>query len=280
MRAAENVHRPVDAALALAGLQWQVFPLHTPREGACSCRDDGCKSIGKHPRTINGLKDATTSTETIARWWGMWPDANIGLRTGRESGIVAIDVDPRHGGDDALHRLEREHGELPATVTSMTGSGGLHLIYRHPGEPVKNSAGDIAPGVDVRGEGGYIVAPPSSHASGRPYTWSVDGTPDEVELAELPDWLAQRLKQQQSNGRARPLEEWRTLAARGAANGERNVRTAQLAGHLLARGVDPFVALELLLAWDAQRNRPPLGGDVVVRTVRSIARAEAAKWTS
>jgi Primase C terminal 1 (PriCT-1) len=122
-----------------------------------------------------------------------------------------------------------------------------------------------------------VLAPPSLHASGRAYCWVADSGPDDVRLAELPGWLAQRLKQQ-SNGKAHRVEDWRQLTANGVADGARNDRAVQLVGHLLARGVDPFVTLELLLAWDAHRNRPPLGGDVIARTVNSIARREAAKW--
>jgi bifunctional DNA primase/polymerase-like protein len=111
---------------------WLVFPLHTPHDGSCSCGRRGCANIGKHPRTPNGLKDATTDPELISRWRGMWPDANRGVRTGAESGIVVLDVDPRHGGDDSLHELEREHGEVPATIECLTGGGGRHIYFQAP----------------------------------------------------------------------------------------------------------------------------------------------------
>jgi Bifunctional DNA primase/polymerase, N-terminal/Primase C terminal 1 (PriCT-1) len=268
---------PVPAIGAAA--DWAIFPLHTPAGDGCSCRKPGCENVGKHPRTANGLKDATADPELLLKWWSMWPQANVGVRTGAESGIVILDVDPCRGGDDALHGLERAHGALPATIEALTGGGGRHIYFKHPGQEIRNSADKLGPGLDIRGDGGYVVAPPSIHASGRAYCWAVDSGPDDVELAELPGWLAQRLKQH-SNGHAHPLEDWRELAANGVAEGARNERAAQLTGHLLARGVDPFVTLELLLAWDAQRNRPPLGGDVIARTVRSIARREATKWMS
>jgi hypothetical protein len=139
------------------------------------------------------------------------------------------------------------------------------------------SVGKLGRGLDVRGEGGYVVAPPSIHPeTARAYSW--ENPPDERVLARLPRWLEQLLAEQ-SNGRARPVSEWRELAARGAREGAPNHLTARLAGHLLARGVDPFVALELVLAWNVRRNQPPLSDGEVARTVESIARKEAAKWT-
>ena len=142
---------------------------------------------------------------------------------------------------------------------------------------MRNSQGRLGRGLDVRGDGGYVVLPPSSHESGRDYTWEVSGHPGEVTRAPLPSWLLELLRER-SSGQRRPLSEWRDLVRDGALEGERNVRTAQLAGHLLAHGVDPFVTLELLVAWDVHRNRPALGGDEVTRTVSSIAEREARKF--
>ena len=103
--------RMLDAALEYAAMNWSVIPLHTPTaENTCSCRDkDRCQNVGKHPRTQNGLKDATTDPETIARWWTQWPKANIGIECGRSS-IVVLDVDVRHGGDEAWEDLVTIHG--------------------------------------------------------------------------------------------------------------------------------------------------------------------------
>src|SRR5256885_2269598 len=97
----------LEAALeyALAGLP--VFPLHHAVAGGCSCSDPGCTDKAKHPRTRNGLDDASTDPEVIAAWWRRWPDANIGIRTGLPAGLAVLDVDPRHGGIAALEQLER-----------------------------------------------------------------------------------------------------------------------------------------------------------------------------
>src|SRR5262249_15398402 len=105
--------------------------------------------------------------------WTQWPEANIGIATGAISGLVVLDVDPRHGGDESLEQWKTRYGhDFLTTVTSCTGGGGWHLFYTHPGQSmqIKNKVG-LAPGLDIRGDGGYIVAPPSLHASGQRYAW-------------------------------------------------------------------------------------------------------------
>jgi hypothetical protein len=177
-------HEPLVAALAYAVAGWPVLPLHTPtREGGCSCARAGCASAGKHPRTRRGLADATASPARITAWWKRWPDANVAVRTG---GLVVVDADGPDGAH-ALAALEAEHGRLPQTRVART-SRGRHL-YFHAGEhAITNSAGLLGEGLDVRGRGGYVVAPPSRHASGHTYTWATT-----VPVAPLPAWLARRL---------------------------------------------------------------------------------------
>ncbi len=128
------------------------------------------------------------SEKTLHDWFRRSPDYNVGIVTGTLSGIVVLDVDPRHGGDKSLRALEREHGRLPKTPKSITGGGGQHYYFAHPGGEVRNRAG-IRPGVDLRGDGGCIVAPPSVHPSGKRYRWVRGRAPGDVELATLPDWL-------------------------------------------------------------------------------------------
>jgi hypothetical protein len=173
---------PLDYALRYANHGWAVFPCHEPTLTGCSCRRADCSSPAKHPRTARGLHDATTDPEAIARWWRHWPSANIAVRTGADSGLVVIDVDPEHGGLAAIADLQRRHGDLPLTPTVLTGSGGRHYWFAYPGLAIPNSAGRLGPGVDVRGDGGYVITPPSLHPSGS-YRW--EATPS---LAELPGW--------------------------------------------------------------------------------------------
>ncbi|MDJ0288209.1 MULTISPECIES: bifunctional DNA primase/polymerase [Bacillus] len=156
------------AAIAYASkLNWSVFPLHTPNGKLCSCHNPNCQSVGKHPRTKNGLKAASTNLEVIREWWEKWPEANIAIATGQESGFVVLDVDPRHGGEGSLDLLKNQYGSLPNTIEAITGGGGRHILFKNPGQ-VKNKT-NILPGLDVRGEGGYIVVSPSLHACGKRY---------------------------------------------------------------------------------------------------------------
>lgn len=184
--------RPVDAALAYAARGWPVFPCHTAGPaGPCSCRAAACPSPGKHPRVPGGLRAATTDPSTIAAWWARWPAANVAVRTGEVSGLVVIDVDPPHGGDASLRRLVERYGALPAGAVVRTGSGGLHLYLAHPGGRIANDTGTrFGPGIDVRGDGGYVIAPPSRHRSGARYEW----TRPPGELPPMPGWMLDRLR--------------------------------------------------------------------------------------
>src|SRR5712692_5206036 len=150
------------AALHYAARGWHVLPL----------QPGGKMPFG--PLAPRGLLDATTDTETIRHWWTTAPDANVGIRTGAVSGFVVLDVDPRHEGDDSLWELQGRHQRLPDTIMALTGGGGSHWLFAHPGQGVvirnATSLGGL-PGLDVRGDGGYIVAPPSWHPNGRRYEW-------------------------------------------------------------------------------------------------------------
>jgi hypothetical protein len=136
----------------------------------------------------HGVKEATTDKETVRRWWTQRPDANVGIATGVVSGIVVLDVDPRHGGDRSLAGFECQHGLLPKTVVAITGGGGRHLFFAYPCVVVRNAIG-LAPGLDVRGDGGYVIAPPSRHETGQLYRWVPGQSPSDVVPAECPQWL-------------------------------------------------------------------------------------------
>ena len=185
----------MQAALAYAHDGILVLPLHGIQQGQCSCGKPKCNSPGKHPRTAHGLKDATTDREQIKAWWGRWPNTNVAIVTGEVSGLIVVDLDVDHKtgedlGESTLTALQAGHGELPHTVEALTGGGGRHLFFKRPQAPIKNSAGKLGPRVDVRGDGGYVVAPPSMHISGRRYEWEVNHHPDETSIAKLPpNWV-------------------------------------------------------------------------------------------
>ena len=119
-------------------------------------------------------------------------------------------------------------------------------------------------------DGGYVVLPPSVHPTGGVYTWSVDCAET---FADAPEWLLSLLRKS-TGGQATPASDWRALVQQGATEGERNTAVARLAGHLLRRFVDPYVTLELVQAWNAAANQPPLDPAEVQQTVDSIARRE------
>lgn len=268
------VNPRLEAALGYAERGWWVLPLHAPNGVmGCSCDWDKCRNPGKHPLVKHGLDDASRDQATLRRWWSRYPFANVGVRTGVVSGLIVLDVDPRHGGDDALADLLAKHGPLPATVEAITGSGGRHIFFSHPGTPVQNRIGSIGSGLDLKADGGYVVAAPSRHVSGNVYAWELSAHPDDQPLASPPMWLLHEPRVPGTKAGRSPSE-WRELIAKGAVEGERNARVASVAGHLLARRVDPMVVLDLLLCWNAARSKPPLPDDEVISTVNSIAKRE------
>jgi hypothetical protein len=140
--------------------------------------------------TARGVNGASQDEQAIYDWWQRYPQANIGLPAGANN-LAVLDIDPRHGGDQALGRLREylmRRGEtLPETVTQITGSGGLHYLYRAPDGGVKGKANAFGPnmvGLDTRGRGGYIVAAPSVHACGGAYQW-VNFLSDEAPWPEI-----------------------------------------------------------------------------------------------
>jgi Bifunctional DNA primase/polymerase, N-terminal/Primase C terminal 1 (PriCT-1) len=245
----------IRTALALAERGLRVFP---------------CRPRDKRPATANGLKDATTEPSTIETWWRHEPDLNVAIATGAASRLFVIDVD----GLDAevgLRKLEAEHGALSPTVEVITARG-RHVYLQWPDCPVRNSASKIAPGIDVRGEGGYVLAPPSVHPSGRCYAWSVDC---HSAIADAPEWLLAKISAS-TNGNGHevtPPAEWRDLV-KGVAEGARDCTVTKLAGYLLRRRIDPFVALELLRSWNSTRCAPPLPEGDIDRIVNSVAGLE------
>jgi len=177
----------LNTALVYAARGWPVLPVHGIKQGKCSCRKSNCTSPGKHPLTRHGLKDATTDKAKITQWWQKWPHANIGIVTGEVSGLVVLDIDPDKGGYESLQDLIDLHAPLPETLSQITGSGGKHYLFKYPDNPIGNSVSKLGKGIDIRGDGGYIVVAPSNYISGGSYSWQSDV--NETELADMPEWL-------------------------------------------------------------------------------------------
>jgi hypothetical protein len=200
----------LDMALAYAERGMAVFPCHYPvRHGVsliCTCGNPACSDAAKHPygrHAPHGFHDASCDKKTIERWWGAGVPYNVGIAAGAVSGIVIIDVDPRHDGDKNLAQLEARHGALPPTWKVITGGGGTHLYFRHPGQPIPTNASSVAIGVDVRADGGYAIGPPSLHISGQRYAWEVDYHPEYVDLAPLPQWLLDKITGANADGKSK-----------------------------------------------------------------------------
>lgn len=167
----ESVDNPsmLNAALSYAAKGWPVFP----------CRD-------KKPLTKHGVKDATTNHFQIRRWWTDYPDAQIGCAMGPLSRHWALDVDPPYGAA-TLASLQAANSSLPITLKQTTGSGGEHYLFAYPTDAVirNNAKTKLGPGLDVRGDGGYIILAPSCHESGNSYRWQNE----DAQSVPAPEWL-------------------------------------------------------------------------------------------
>ncbi len=166
----------IGAALAYAARGWRIFPCNPRTKAPLIPRKEGGR----------GHLDATTDPGTILAWWKRFPDAAIGNRPAEDE--VILDVDPRHGGDWSFQDLKSRLGDLPETVTTITGGGGRHFRFRIPHD--FRLPKELATGVDLKGSNGFVIIPPSRHPSGNAYRWAAGRSPEEQEIAVLPEmWL-------------------------------------------------------------------------------------------
>jgi hypothetical protein len=251
----------LSVALSHAARDWRVLPLHSPLAGGgCSCRRVcrceqpcgveprpeclRCRTPGKHPRIRDWTEEATTDEAQIRKWWGMWPEANIGIATGRASGLWVLDVDPRHGGDETLAALEGQHGALPDTVEVLTQGAGRHLYWQSPPDfEVRNiqkregEESPLGPGLDLRGDGGLVVAPGSRGEGGRGWEWEIEHHPDSVAVLESPAWLLALVRRAVAPGSTRiagPVE-----APERIPHGRQHNTLVSLAGAMRRNGLAP-----------------------------------------
>jgi hypothetical protein len=244
------------AALMYAARGMRVFP---------------CQDKGKEPRIKEWQNLATTDESTIQRWWQKWPDANVAIATGAGSDLFVLDVDFEKGGDASLCSLIEAHGDLE-TARVQTGAG-LHFYFQHPGQEVRNNAGRLGEGLDGRGDGGYVIAPPSVHPNGSCYEW-LKASP----VAVMQEWLLKRL-----------TEERRTLASASATKGHAQAKSGAGAGALIPEGERNDALFRIgcamrgqgaehdeiessLLETNAARCAPPLPDDEVRKIAASAAR--------
>ncbi len=246
----------IDAAVRYAEMGWPVFP---------------CHPTGHQPLVEKGFYAATTNRQQMLLWWSRWPDAAIALRTGIEAGLFVMDIDPRHGGDIFLDELEAEHGPLPHTVECQTGGGGRHIYFKWPGQRVKCSTGQVASGIDIKGDGGYVILPPSNHESGNTYNWLLEQEPGECDFPDAPAWLLTAIG---AGARAEPKHLGAAPVAEGDVipEGHRNNTLMRLGGHLRQVGMNAAEIKAALLARNESRCQPPLDVKEVERIADSVSR--------
>lgn len=223
----------------------------------------------KKPLTAHGVKDATTDFDTITKWWKKNPNANIGIACGQISGgLLVIDLDERPNGVsgfDSLHEWESEHGELPETARTITGKGGSHILYHV--DHKENNRVDLLDGVDVRSDGGYIVAPPSIHPNGKAYEWEYD--PEEYGIADANENVLDLL----SVGKKK-VEVESFTAPDKIPDGKRNDTIFKLACSLQSKGLGDGSILAACLAENNAKCNPPLDDAEVGKIVESALRHE------
>jgi len=255
----------LDIALKHAGRGWKVFPLFSPTpEGKCTCSRVDCKHPGKHPRV--GSKDgpgwqdlATTDPKAIQAWWKKWPDANIGIATGKASGLAVLDVDGP-AGEDVVKKMG-----VPKTCTVRTGKG-RQFYLKYPGFIVKNKV-QAFPELDSRGDGGYVVAPGSLHASGKVYYFEEGLSPEATPPAPVPKWWLDVVR----DGGVRSEEK----AKKGPIKaGGRNSHLASLAGSLRDKGLSAEAIEVALLDFNKRHCQPPLDDSEVKGIAASYGRYE------
>ncbi|MBI5570294.1 MAG: DUF927 domain-containing protein [Desulfomonile tiedjei] len=245
------------SALDAAARGMHVFALHTTdKDGKCSCGNPECngKNRGKHPRynkndLPSGLSNATTDETLIETWWTRWPDSNIGLRTGAISGVWVLDIDGPEG-EASLAALTEKNEPLPDTWEVQTGRG-RHLYFKHPGGKIPNSASKVGLKIDVRGDGGYVILPPSNHYSGARYQWGFVTSPDDIPLAEAPEWLVELARADATNGDGKKAAKQGphsdlSLVLKGVSEGQRDDLVFKYACSGRGRGLREAEIVELV----------------------------------
>lgn len=226
-----------------------------------------CQPQGKKPLSAHGCLDASTDPHQIKAWAALCPNANVGLATGAKSGIVVLDVDPAHNGDYSLAALEAKHGPLPDTVEVLTGGGGRHIYFKHPGFPVKNAVALAGwPGLDIRGDGGYVIGPGSVHPSGARYEWEASSRPDDVAIADMPAWLLAMCQAPASNGH-KPAEPIPSVIPKGAQHHTLVSAAGTMHRRRFSRGV-MAAALHAMNNTQLEEPAPPEHIEKIVDSVR------------
>lgn len=258
----------LDYALKYRQLGWSIIPVDSRKKGGA-------------PFSWAPYQESRPTPQQLKKWLDMYPQHGLAVVCGEVSDLIVLDLD-RHGESDGVHVAETLYGWEPTGPVVKTGGGGLHAYYRHPGGgPVRNrtGAGSIAPGVELKADGGFVYAPPSIHVTGTPYEW-LFAPFDGVEIPRAPEWLMSEIEGAVTPPLQKPDEdgedEITRLLQEGVSEGERNDAATRIAGRYLAMGVDRAAVLGILKSFN-MRCSPPLPVKELESVVTSIAKKELFK---
>jgi putative DNA primase/helicase len=242
----------------------KVIPLHRPTTNKrCSCRyGRRCRSIGKHPVYSNTKHE---NLELALSHWKNMPDHNVGIATGKISGIVVLDVDTKSGGRESLRQLTDQHGLIPKTPMVHTSNGGLHYYFKYPQQAGLNLTNRIGmyQGIDLRANGGLVVAPPSLHYSGMLYEWEPNASIEDTKMAEIPGWIMAKLTEQRKTN---------LVIANKIPDGERNGTVLKIACKLFGLGFDHEEVRQTIDMVNENRCIPELEVEEIERIIKNASR--------
>lgn len=264
----------LEHALGYLALGWSIIPIHSIRKGVCTCGDVNCPKPGKHPR-LKEWRDYIEERPTkkqLEKWFTKWPNSNIAVITGYVSDLGVLDVDD-------LAQYKEIKANDPTARIARTGSNGRHLFYSYPddGKSLPNTVQKLAPKVDSRADGGYIILPPSRHISGSDYEWIKSG-----ELGELSTSTLRTLRGEGKNSKKAQVKEkaefWiDEVLENGVTEGSRNDTVAKLAGFYAGKGMPLDIAITSLSTWNEAKNDPALPHKELLTTIKSVYRKESRK---
>jgi replicative DNA helicase len=278
-----------EIALSYLRKGWAVIPIKSPSMVNSNMDQKEFIRQCKIPLiSWKEFQDRLPTIQEVAEWFDKWPDANIGIVTGKKSNLVVFDLDS----DGAVEYADNQGG-FPETVKVKTGKG-YHVYLQYPDFEVRGSVKQQGLDIDIRADGGYVVAPPSIHGSGNVYEWENGYSIHEIDPAPCEPWMIDYLKnvaggnkaenkQKPSENRVEnpnrertesPQPEYAGILKNGAMEGMRNHTATKLAGHLFAKGLDDSEVWEMLKLWNSTKSNPPLDENELRRTFKSVSKLE------
>lgn len=258
----------LDYALYYISRGWNVFILQ-PHDKIPYKNE----ALGYAKDTPGGFYLATLNQEIIKDWLKRFPHANLAIATGEHSKLTVLDVDPKNGGNESLLDLVATYGKLPDTIECLTGGGGRHIYFEYPaGLTIQSGNSKLAPGLDIKANGGYVVAPPSIHPNGQAYAWEPSGKPSQTSLAPMPAWLVELVSTPVKETAGDEPHKLADPLPAQITSGNRNETMTSLAGTMRRRGMNYDSILPAMLVENQQKCSPPLSADEINAIVKSVCR--------